>query len=412
MIDINYKPVLKRETEILPAMDEKKQMSLIVLRDKEGITNKNLAMPAELLLILQMFDGSNSIKEIQSNIMKQTNVLLPESELIHLAEELDNALFLENEKTAAVRISLIDDFKKATTRKPCHCGISYPDNTLELTSFISGLYKIEKDISITPNTLSGAISPHIDFRRGGRVYSSTYSKLHQLSKPDTIIALGTSHRGGNSPFIMTRKNYETPYGEIETDKDLYQKFKDILWYEPDEEEYYHKNEHSLEFQAIWIKYIWRENTPKWLPVLTSRFERFATDITPSKIDSIEKMFKSIERLVSEISKDKKILIIAGADLSHVGPRFGDDINITPQLKSDIEKKDREKIEYILKLDYDGFYSAVMKDKNSTRICGLSPIYSSLRLVKAIKPESKPELLDYAQADDPFGGFVSFASIVF
>jgi len=99
MIDINYKPVLKREIEILPAMDEKKQLSLIVLRDKEGITNKNLAMPAELLLILQMFDGSNSIKDIQSNIMKQTNVLLPESELIHLAEELDNSLFLENEKT-------------------------------------------------------------------------------------------------------------------------------------------------------------------------------------------------------------------------------------------------------------------------------------------------------------------------
>jgi AmmeMemoRadiSam system protein B len=149
-----------------------------------------------------------------------------------------------------------------------------------------------------------------------------------------------------------------------------------------------------------------------LPVLTSRFERFATDITPSKISSIEKMFNDTENLVKEISKTKKVLILAGADFSHVGPHFGDDIKITPEVKSDTEKKDREKIEYILKLDYDGFYSAVMKDKNSTKICGLSPIYSSLRLIKAIKPDTKPELLDYSQADDPFGGFVSFASIFF
>jgi AmmeMemoRadiSam system protein B len=89
---------------------------------------------------------------------------------------------------------------------------------------MAGLCKITGKPSDPLNTISGAIAPHLDFKRGGRVYSSTYSKLYHSSKPDLIIAFGTSHRSGNSPFIMTEKNYETPYGDVETDREVYNRF--------------------------------------------------------------------------------------------------------------------------------------------------------------------------------------------
>ncbi|MEF3279483.1 MAG: AmmeMemoRadiSam system protein B [Elusimicrobiota bacterium] len=410
MIDSNYKPLLRSEIEILPARDEKQDANFILIRDKEGLTDKSLIMPFEMLIIIGMFDGNTSIKDIQTEIMKETKTLLPESELIHIVKELDDAYFLENERSKELREKIISEFKNSNVRKPIHSGLSYPKEILELTSFMSKFYRIEKITPISPVT--GAISPHIDFHRGGRVYAATYAKLNNSIKPEVIIAFGTSHRGGNSPFILTPKKYETPYGLIEVDKEIYDKFKEILWYDPDAEEYYHKNEHSLEFQAVWLKYIWREETPKWIPILTSNFERFASDSPPSKIETVEKLFKETENFIKELAKNKKVLILAGADLSHVGPRFGDPIEITPQLKSEIEKKDKEKIDKILNLDPDGFYMSVMSEKNATNICGLSAIYSALRMIKALNPNSKPELLDYSQADDPFGGFVSFASIVF
>lgn len=409
MITSDYRPLLKQGVEILPAEHEGNK--IIILKDNEGITNKTLVMPIESLAILQFFNGSNTIKDIQSTILKMTGELISEADIINFVKQLDEANFLENEKLAELRKKIYEDFKKETIRKSIHKGLSYPQNLLELTSFLSKFLRKDETILPSKNAL-GLIVPHIDIIRGGRVYASGYGELLNSFKPDIIIAFGTSHKGGNSPLILTKKDYETPYGNIETDKELFEKFREILWYEPDDEEFLHKDEHSLEFQALWLKYIWRENTPKWLPILVSNFERFASDITPSQIDTVEAMFRNIENLLKEISKNKKIMIIAGVDLSHVGPRFGDDIEINPLIKSAIETKDKEKIDYILNLDYDGFYKAVISNENETNICSVSPLYAAMRSIKAISPQSKGKLLDYAQADDPFGGFVSFASIIF
>ena len=409
MITSDYKPALKQEIEILPA--EHNGRDMILIRDTEGLSNKTLIMPAETIVLLQFFNGSNTIRDIQSKLLKISGELINEAEIIDFVRQIDEANLLENEKTQEMRRKIYEEFRKSSVREAIHKGLSYPENILELTSFMSRFLKKE-ETNLPLKTYVGLIAPHIDLIRGGRVYAAGYKELLKSNPADVIIAFGTSHKGGNSPLILTKKAYETPYGNIDVDMDVYNRFSEILWYEADEEEYYHKNEHSLEFQALWLKYIWREKTPKWLPILTGAFERFATDIPPSKIETVEKMFQDIESLIKEISKNKRIMVVVGADFSHVGPRFGDDIEITPDVKSEIEKKDKEKINHILNLDPDGFYLSVISEKNETKICGLSAIYAALRVIRAINPDVKPHLLDYAIASDPFGGLVSFASIIF
>ncbi|MGC8866694.1 MAG: AmmeMemoRadiSam system protein B [Elusimicrobiales bacterium] len=409
MITSDYRPVLKQQIEIFQAEHEGKQM--ILLKDAEGLTEKTLLMPAETVVLLELFNGKNSVRDIQSTILRTTGELVSESEITDFIKQLEDSYFLEGEKTNELRRKIYEEFKKSNVRKAIHKGLSYPDNILELSVFMSRFLRIDE--KIIPNSRSyGLIVPHIDILRGGRVYSNGYGRLLNSEIPDVVIAFGTSHRGGNSPLIMTKKSYETPYGNIETDIELYMKFKEVLWYEPDDEEILHKNEHSLEFQALWLKYIWREKTPKWLPILTSNYERFAVDIPPSSIENIERMFRDVEKIISELSRNKRVMVIAAADFSHIGPRFGDEINITQEIKAEIERKDKEKISHILNLDPDGFYISVISEKNSSKICGLSSIYAALRAIKSIEGDKKPTLLDYAQADDPFGGFVSFASIVF
>jgi len=410
MITSDYKPILKRGVEILPAKAQDKEV--ILLKDNEGITNQVLVMPVEMMALIQFFDGQNSIKDIQNHILKLTNQLVSEYEIIEFVKHLEKANFLENEQVNEIRKKIYEEFKNSNIRKAIHKGLSYPENILELSSFMGKFLKIE-DIKFPAQKLIGAISPHIDIIRGGNVYSKTYSELQKSIIPDVIISFGVSHKGGVSPFIFTKKEYETPYGNIAIDNDLYMKFKEALWYEADEEEFFHKDEHSLEFQSLWLKYIWRDKTPKWLPVLVTDFERFCEKNPPSKIEYIEKFFNSADIILKElVNRNKKVLILAGVDFSHIGPRFGDDIEINDEVKKKIEVYDKRILNLAAELKADEFFAAVSQNDNETKICGLSATYSALRFIKSINPNAKGKLLDYSHSDDPLGGFVSFASMIF
>lgn len=409
MIGSENKPLLKLFTEILPL--EQGDKKLIMLKDSEGISDKIVLLPFESIGILNLLNGENTVKDIQSYILKETGILISENEIINFISQLESYGFIENESLNEKRKKIYEEFVNSNVRKEFHKGLSYPDNIIELTSFMSKFYSPAGN-NTEHETITGLIVPHIDLIRGGDVYALGYSMLHKSIKPDLIIALGVSHYGGNSPLIFTKKSYQTPYGNMDTDLDVYSKIKNILWYEPDEEEILHRREHSLEFQALWLKYIWRDEAPKWLPVLVTDFSRFADKFSPSKVNTVNELFIKLENLLKELSKDRKILILSGVDFSHVGPRFGDNTEITVSVKNEIENKDKQIMKYITELDYDGFYEQVISTGNLTHICGLSAVYSSLRLIKSLKPDSKGEILGYKQADDPLGGFVSFATIKF
>jgi len=164
---------------------------------------------------------------------------------------------------------------------------------------------------------------------------------------------------------------------------------------------------------VWLKYLWREKAPKWIPILVSSFERFSPDEAPSKIPTIEKAIKDLgEVLKSEIAKGRTVMILNGIDLAHVGLRFGDDLEITPELEKKIEAEDRKSLVDALSLDADGFYKSVVADEHWRKVCGLSALYTGLRLMKAIGATKPGQLLTYGQAPDPAGGLVSFASAIY
>ena len=55
-------------------------------------------------------------------------------------------------------------------------------------------------------------SPHIDFHRGGPVYTWAYKELVERSDADTFVILGVAHQYCRSRFALTRKDFETPLG--------------------------------------------------------------------------------------------------------------------------------------------------------------------------------------------------------
>jgi AmmeMemoRadiSam system protein B len=104
---------------------------------------------------------------------------------------------------------------------------------------------------------------------------------------------------------------------------------------------------------------------------------------------------------------RRYCIVAGADLAHVGPRFGDEWRVGRAELARVQAEDRALLEAVARSDAEGFFAEALRQRDRNRICGLSPIYALLRLL----PGGAGRLLHYGQWPDPEGP-VTFASMSF
>ena len=73
--------------------------------------------------------------------------------------------------------------------------------------------------------------------------------------PELIIILGTSHYGsGPELFSATKKNYATPFGAVKTDAEFIDRLSARYRGDLFADELLHRNEHSIEFQALFLKW--------------------------------------------------------------------------------------------------------------------------------------------------------------
>ncbi len=402
----------------MPAEEDGKPV--FALRDLEELTDKPLALSGGGMLLVSLLDGKRTAAQLRDEFLKQSGGAVIEiAVILDLVQALDDAGYLETPAIAEKRTKAAEFFRANPKRPAVFAGPSYPAEALPLAGHLGRFFTAENgpgtDKCLEPAKRAplGLIAPHIDFTRGGPAYAWAYQALSERKPPDIVIALGVAHVSPDSPWVFTHKSYETPFGPMEVDDALYERLASRVWYEPRVDEWVHKNEHSLEFQAVWLKYLWREKAPKWIPILVSSFERFSPNEAPSKIPTIEKALKDLgEVLKAEVARGRTVMILNGIDLAHVGPRFGDDLEITPELEKKIEAEDRNSLVAALSLDADGFYKSVVADGHWRKVCGLSALYTGLRLMKAIGAKEPGRLLTYGQAPDPAGGLVSFASAIF
>jgi len=357
-------PPLRQALEAVPVEQDGKP--LFLLRDLEDLTREGLALSPGGMALAAMLDGRRSASELVGLYAKSTGHFLKAEEVLDLVNRLEQALLLETPEVARRRQVLLREFLESPVRKAVFQGLAYPREPLELSGVLGRFFQDPKGPGkeaaskpLAPPPL-GLVSPHIDLNRGGPAYAWAYQALSESSPPDAVVALGVSHMSPNSPWAMTRKSYETPYGALSVHEGLYQEIRACLWYDPADDEWAHRTEHSLEFQALWLRYLWRERTPPWVPILCSSFERFCPDKPPSGVPTVEEAILGIaERLKKRVAAGERLLILAGVDLSHYGPRFGDEEEITPEVEKRVEAEDRRSLEHALRLEAEEFYLSVV-----------------------------------------------------
>jgi MEMO1 family protein len=412
------KPKL-RSVEAFPFKQDGK--TLVCLKDP-----LNFAEPLGLsplgYFILSQFNGRNSYADIQAAYAKQFGSFLTSDDLDSFVVMLDQRYYLQSERFRDHRAMVISEFRRLPTRAPAHVGGVYKPDAAELVRQLDGYFAApagpgapapQKNCS-TPKAV---VAPHIDFHRGGPAYAWAYSSLAESEGADLYIVLGTSHCGGQTPYVLTLKDFETPLGLVETDKTFVNRLQSGVDEDCFVDEYLHRAEHSLEFQILFLKYIAQKRAAltgqpekpfKTVPILVSSFHaEVMRRSAPEKNPPVGKFLTTLRRLAER--ETRCVCFVAGVDLAHVGQQFGDSEPVTEEFLKWVEREDRELVDRLAQLDAPGFFNAIVKDQDRRRICGFSPLYSLIQLLDGARGNH----LKYSQAFTPeTGSAVTFTSLIF
>jgi AmmeMemoRadiSam system protein B len=388
--------------------------NVICLRDPEGFTDKIIMLKPEAFFICTLFDGTHSILDIQAEFTKQFGVLLISDTIHQIIRQLDQCLFLENERYFEARKNAIDAFRTNPLRSAMHAGTAYESDADKLKGQLDNFF-IQKDGPGYPDTsdptgrLVGLIAPHIDIRRGGLCFAKSYAELARECKAKIFLILGIAHSQTEKTFVLTEKDFETPFGTVRSEKRfislLKQKCKEDFF----QDEFVHKTEHSVEFQVLFLKYLFQHNNGiAIIPVLCSSMHRsIAKGISPYEEEEIKDFIDALRATLAEFDDD--VCIIAGVDLSHIGQRFNQNITVTDTIIDQLEKNDKKLLAPVLEGDAENFMKLINEQQDRTNVCGIPAIYT---LLKVIKP-AESKLLLYDQAVDyTTNSIVSFAGAGF
>lgn len=408
-----------RPVEAFPVKQEGK--TFIYLKDPLQLANP-MGVTLVGYFILSHFDGQHSFVDIQEKYSKQFGAVLLSDELRTFVEMLDQHYYLYTPRFLAHQQAAIAEFRSMPIRAPAHVGGVYKKDPEELKKQLDG-YFLSPEGPGLPAPVNGSrtpraiVAPHIDFHRGGPVYAWAYKNLAESEGADLYILLGTSHCGGDGPFIATLKDFDTPLGLVETDKAFIRRLQERCAQDLFADEYLHRGEHSLEFQVVFLKYVAQrraaltgegERPFTIVPVLVSSFHPMLVGKTvPEASATVKTFLQALKDLTAE--EKKRVCFVAGVDLAHVGQQFGDTEPITADFLKSVEAEDHRLIDRLAVLDAAGFFHEVAKDQDKRKICGFSPLYSLIQLLDGTRGQH----LKYSQAFTPeTGSAVTFTSMIF
>jgi AmmeMemoRadiSam system protein B len=398
-------PRIRRDLEFFPIQHEGQQFVLI--RDSLGLVDEGKAVGLPLYQIMALLDGTTTVRDVQMAFMRQQGgVLVGTDEINDLLTHLDESFLLDSHRYKTARDRIIADFASQRVRPCSHCGKSYPDNPSELKARLDAILQTQPAPVEPGGRIAALIAPHIDLTVGYRGYSTTYQMLKGAA-PSRIILLGIGHQLHNGLFSLTDKDFETPLGIARADQGavdrLRESNRDII--APDD--FVHRSEHSIEFQLIFVQHVLNNHPVALVPILCGSLQAGLPQYSRQAYQETAGPFlETLKTLIHEPGQDT--LIVAGVDLSHIGPKFGHDMPATA-LENQARTHDQNLLEHLSRLDADSFWEESRSVRDRFNVCG----FSALACLLEVLPECRGEILYYEiWHEAPTRSAVSFASALF
>lgn len=384
----------------------------ICLRDPQGVAEQPIFLRGPLTLLVSLMDGSRTLRDIQADFMRHMGETVASDDLEGLVRELDGYRFLDSPSFRSFQVELERVFRDAPSRPAAHAGTAYEAEADALRAQLASFFEhpdgpgVSTDLPPVPG-MRGLIAPHIDFHRGGPAYARAYRALGATAGFDRYLVFGTCHAPMARRFALTEKGYDTPLGCAAADSEFVRRLAARLPEDFFLDEAAHRNEHSIEFQAVWLRYLFGEQLPFTIvPILVGSLHDLPGEWrSPADDPGIEAMVAAVRATIAEMPG--RTCIVAAADLAHVGRRFGDPEGPTEASMRQVEVDDLAFLELAARGDADGLFRSIAADGDRRRICGYPPIYMTLRCLES----PRGELLGYRQWTDlDAGAAVTYASV--
>lgn len=409
-------PARLRPVEVVPVRDGGR--SYVVLRDPSDRGLAPIALADGALEVLRLLNGERSVGGIHAALQLR-GVPLTEAHVRTFLGQLDTAGYLEGPRARHRLAERRATFGGQPLRLAVHAGGAYPDGPIDLPAFLAAGYTHPDGPGALPGPRHatvppplGAIAPHIDLHRGAPTYSWVYKRLAEAQPAELYVVLGTCHTPVAGSFAATTKSYDTPLGPVPSDGPFLEHLAKLWGRDLFEGELSHASEHSVEFQAIYLRSLGLAGegaAPLVALLCDSLHSLVMPPYSPRDVSVVADFVAALRAAIAE--DGRRVTVIAAVDLAHIGPQFGDPWRVDASRLAGVGRDDRELLDLVLAPDAQGYFRHVTRDGDARRVCGFTPIYLLAELMEqAACPGS---LLRYTQWAPPDGtSSVTFASAIF
>lgn len=371
----------------------------VVLSDPLGLFEGQVFVPAGLMPIVERIDGRRSIATIESEL-RSSGFEVPDGLVHDVVRDFDEALLLHGELFETTLERTVEAFLGADARPPRHAGTAgYPADPEDCADALdallggSGIQATSNPTDLPPR---GVISPHVDLARGAQVYGNVWRQVAARPLADLYVVLGTGHHGPPRPLTGLGLHWDTPRGRLQTDSDFVVAVHRRLGAPTPLEQFLHREEHSIEFQMLWLAHLAAARPTAARPRVAAFL---CGNLPPSAADRV---VAALRAAADEVAG--RVCFVAGADLAHLGPLFGDDDPVDgAATREALAARDAVRLAPLRAGDPLGFRATIDRDDNADRVCSVT----ALQLVSALAgPASGP--LAYGQTPTSPEQVVSFA----
>ncbi len=399
-----------RRMEAFPVKQQ--GQDFIALSDPEGLLREPVLLSPAGFFIASLCDGKRSVRDLQTAYVRRFGDIIPSSKIEEMLRQYDERLLLDSERYRSIKRRFDQEYLALPNRPMARAGGAYAAQPRQLLDQLSAILGQATGIEERDGLPAAVVAPHIDLARGARCYGEIYSLLFRSlqKRPPRgrplVVILGTCHGEMEGPFALTSKNYLTPLGLVETDVVAAMELARAAGLEGMGDELSHRSEHSIEIQLPWLAAL-LGGTERFtaLPVTCNSFmEAVSSRTSPAEDEAVGAFIGGL----GELARSRpEVMLLASADLAHVGPRFGGRLPVDRPVMVSVGSKDREMLERVEAGDAEGFFSYVAAEGDARHICGLSPIYATVKVL-----EGPSRLVHYEQWVEPDGNSaVTFAALV-
>ncbi len=405
------------------------------LADAQQVSEKMVFTAPAVQTVLGKLDGEHGLDEIVEEVGRGLTRPMLES----VVAQLDDAGLLEGPKFEAMYDDLKAQYESASHLPPGATAaiadrlvmMEHGEGTTDeqkqeegparlaaqFDAWIDQALKSANDPSFDALP-KGVMTPSIDYMMGWPNYAAVYGRMRVVDPPKRVVILGAHQAGFATGVCGCDKGYETPLGVSPLAQDMFDALSGELGEDGTakllENRYDHERAHAIELQVAWLQHVFgTENPVPVMGVLVHDPLRNGGDSYDGNGLGLDAFVTALSAAIEKL--DGSTLVVAAADLAHVGQQFGDqqtlvgDDEQTKAFREQVMTHDRQMVGLISEGKHAELLSAIQWQQNRMRWSGLGPIVAAMRA----SGESETRVLNYFAAADPKGQALvsSFAAAI-